>query len=208
MPLLRESNRSPSRARGCGTPFPLELPYNINYSTGTTHPVFWTVAAEADHFVPHARGGSNELKNHRTACAMCNHRKGNCLVEEMQGWSVEEIKVDSKWDGLTSEYEAMCVRATFDLTRGQKTFCTLLATALQGNESQLSRPQSAGNPLDGYGRNVYVDTLDLAYSSGWRREHSALTHTGTCVFCCSFNPYPGHPQGKGRATGSPSSGPV
>lgn len=61
----------------------------------------------------------------------------------------------------------------------------------------------AGNPLDTFGRNVYVDTLDSAYGSGWRRENSFLTHTGTGAFCYSFNPHGSHPSGKGteyRAT--------
>ena len=33
-----------------------------------------------------------------------------------------------------------------------------------------------GNPLDRYGRNVYVDTFDSAYGKGWHRENSFLTH--------------------------------
>jgi hypothetical protein len=61
----------------------------------------------------------------------------------------------------------------------------------------------AGAPLDDFGRNVYVDTLDSAYGAGWRRENSFLTHRGTGVFCYSVNPHPGHPAGTGteyRAT--------
>jgi len=60
-----------------------------------------------------------------------------------------------------------------------------------------------GNPLDTFGRNVYVDTYDSAYGSGWKRENSFLTHTGTGVFCYSVNPHGSHPAGKGtkyRAT--------
>jgi len=60
-----------------------------------------------------------------------------------------------------------------------------------------------GQPLDSFGRNVYVDTLDSAYGSGWKRENSFLTHTGTGAFCYSVNPHGAHPSGKGteyRAT--------
>jgi len=60
-----------------------------------------------------------------------------------------------------------------------------------------------GNPLDTFGRNIYVDTYDSAYGSGWKRENSFLTHTGTGVFCYSFNPHGSHVAGKGlkyRAT--------
>ena len=55
----------------------------------------------------------------------------------------------------------------------------------------------SGNPLDSYGRNVYLDTYDSAYGSGWRRENSVLTHRGTGIFCYSVNPHAGHQAGKG-----------
>lgn len=64
-----------------------------------------------------------------------------------------------------------------------------------------STPQ--GNPLDTFGRNVYVDTFNSVYGTGWKRENSFLTHTSTGVFCYSFNPHGAHPTGKGvkyRAT--------
>ena len=62
---------------------------------------------------------------------------------------------------------------------------------------------SAGNPLDTFGRNIYVDTYNSAYGSGWKRENSFLTHVGDGVFCYSFNPHGSNPAGKGtkyRAT--------
>jgi hypothetical protein len=60
-----------------------------------------------------------------------------------------------------------------------------------------------GNPLDTFGRNIYVDTFNSAYGPGWKRENSFLTHTGDGVFCYSFNPHGSHPAGHGsqyRAT--------
>ena len=60
-----------------------------------------------------------------------------------------------------------------------------------------------GNPLDTFGRNIYVDTYNSVYGTGWKRENSFLTHTGDGVFCYSFNPHGAHPSGKGtkyRAT--------
>jgi len=62
---------------------------------------------------------------------------------------------------------------------------------------------ASGAPLDTFGRNVYVDTLDSAYGKGWIRENSFLTHTNTGAFCYSFNPHGAHPAGNGsqyRAT--------
>jgi hypothetical protein len=60
-----------------------------------------------------------------------------------------------------------------------------------------------GQPLDSFGRNLYVDTLDSAYGAGWKRENSFLTHKGTGVFCYSVNPHGSRPAGNGvryRAT--------
>ena len=60
-----------------------------------------------------------------------------------------------------------------------------------------------GQPLDSFGRNLYLDTFDSAYGTGWKRENSFLTHKGDGVFCYSVNPHPGHPAGTGteyRAT--------
>ena len=54
-----------------------------------------------------------------------------------------------------------------------------------------------GNPLDTFGRNVYVDTFDSVYGTGWMRENSFLTHTNTGAFCYSVNPHGSHPAGKG-----------
>jgi hypothetical protein len=53
-----------------------------------------------------------------------------------------------------------------------------------------------GSPLDGFGRNVYLDTFNSAYGPGWKRENSFLTHKGTGVFCYGLyghDPYPGYP---------------
>ncbi len=72
-----------------------------------------------------------------------------------------------------------------------------------GNPVFGFKSTSGGNPLDTFGRNVYVDTFDSAYGSGWHRENSFLTHTATGVFCYSVNPHGSHPAGTGteyRAT--------
>lgn len=55
---------------------------------------------------------------------------------------------------------------------------------------------SVGNPRDRYGRNVYIDTLNSVYGSGWKREAGILAHRPTGTFCHSFVPqqgFPGYP---------------
>jgi hypothetical protein len=63
-----------------------------------------------------------------------------------------------------------------------------------------------GEPLDGYGRNVYLDTLGSAYGPGWHRENSFLAHNPSGMFCYAFVPraeYPGYPvQRRVKMTGS------
>lgn len=60
------------------------------------------------------------------------------------------------------------------------------------------KSKSSGEPLDTFGRNIYLDTFNSAYGAGWKRENSFLTHTGTGAFCYSVNPHAGHPAGKGE----------
>jgi hypothetical protein len=65
------------------------------------------------------------------------------------------------------------------------------------------RSTATGNPLDRFGRNIYVDTYDSLYGSGWRRENSFLAHFGTGTFCYGFYAHGELPIGKGtqyRAT--------
>jgi hypothetical protein len=53
-----------------------------------------------------------------------------------------------------------------------------------------------GSPLDGYGRNIYVDTFDSRYGKGWHRENAFLAHQPTGVFCYGF--YRFSPRGPGN----------
>jgi len=54
-----------------------------------------------------------------------------------------------------------------------------------------------GSPLDGYGRNIYVDTFDSRYGKGWRRENAFLAHRPTGVFCYGFYPFTSRGPGNG-----------
>jgi hypothetical protein len=55
----------------------------------------------------------------------------------------------------------------------------------------------AGSPLDGYGRNIYVDTFDSRYGKGWHRENAFLAHRPTGVFCYGFYPFTSRGPGNG-----------
>jgi hypothetical protein len=58
---------------------------------------------------------------------------------------------------------------------------------------------SRGNPLDGYGRNLYLDTFDSRYGPGWHRDNGFLAHGPGGTFCYGLFPHGGHPSGAGRA---------
>jgi hypothetical protein len=60
------------------------------------------------------------------------------------------------------------------------------------------RSTSAGVPLDTYGRNLYLDTFNSAYGSGWVRENSFLAHSPSGTFCYGFYPHGAHPAGTGQ----------
>jgi hypothetical protein len=65
------------------------------------------------------------------------------------------------------------------------------------------RSTSGGEPLDTFGRNLYVDTYDSAYGKGWKRENSFLMHKGNGKFCYGFYSHGARPVGAGtryRAT--------
>jgi hypothetical protein len=55
-----------------------------------------------------------------------------------------------------------------------------------------------GSPLDTYGRNIYVDTLNSRYGKGWRRENAFLAHRPTGGFCYGFYPFTKRGPGNGE----------
>ena len=57
---------------------------------------------------------------------------------------------------------------------------------------------SAGVPQDSFGRNIYIDTFDSKYGSGWERENSLLTHATGGSFCYLFAKHGEHPTGDGE----------
>jgi hypothetical protein len=65
------------------------------------------------------------------------------------------------------------------------------------------KASGSGVPLDSFGRNIFVDTFDSSYGSGWKRENSFLTHGPGGTFCYLFARHGSHPEGDGtqyRAT--------
>ena len=51
----------------------------------------------------------------------------------------------------------------------------------------------SGVPLDGYGRNIYVDALSSDIGPGWKRVNSFLAHAPVGAFCYGFVAHGGQP---------------
>lgn len=51
---------------------------------------------------------------------------------------------------------------------------------------------SNGDPLDRYGRVLYLDTLDSAYGRGWHRENGFVARNPDGTFCYGFVPHTTH----------------
>jgi hypothetical protein len=69
-----------------------------------------------------------------------------------------------------------------------------------------------GDPLDRYGRVLYLDTLDSAYGPGWRRENGFVARRPDGTFCYGFVPHRSHtgefrPAAHGRRYRLSTSGP-
>jgi len=66
---------------------------------------------------------------------------------------------------------------------------------------------SAGNPLDSFGRNIYVDVFNSKYGPGWKRDNSFLTHQPKGSFCYGFFAHGSHPEGDGEQYRATAEGP-
>jgi hypothetical protein len=58
----------------------------------------------------------------------------------------------------------------------------------------------SGDPLDRYGRVLYLDTLDSAYGRGWYRENGFVARNPDGTFCYGFVPHTS-PRGERRPPG-------
>jgi hypothetical protein len=96
-------------------------------------------------------------------------------------WTGEPAQIDIELDWAYRRFHHLWGRFTY-----------------RGNPVHGFRATSRGNPLDTFGRNVYVDTFDSAYGRGWRRENSFLTHVGSGAFCYGFYRHGKRPAGYGR----------
>jgi hypothetical protein len=124
----------------------------------------------------------------------------NFGVSPRYNHAVWELRL-SHWSGLLPEFVVKLNWTRWGLTRVYDHLYGYLR--YQGKPVHGFRSSPAGQPLDTFGRNIYVDTFNSKYGQGWKRENSFLTHRGSGVFCYGFYPHGRYPIGKGdryRAT--------
>jgi len=119
----------------------------------------------------------------------------NFGVSPRYSHAVWELRL-SHWSGPTAEFVVKLNWTRWGLHRIYDHLYGYLR--YQGKPVHGFRSTSAGQPLDTFGRNIYVDTFNSKYGQGWKRENSFLTHRGSGVFCYGFYPHGRHPVGKGE----------
>ena len=122
----------------------------------------------------------------------------------LPNYGLQPTAAQSVWELRLSHWSGALPELTVNLNWAYRKYQHVF-----GSFSYLGQPvygfksTSGGNPLDTFGRNLYVDTLDSAYGSGWKRENSFLMHRNTGMFCYGFYEHGSRPVGAGtryRAT--------
>jgi hypothetical protein len=111
------------------------------------------------------------------------------------GQAVWELRL-SHWSGPLPEFVVKLNWTRWGLNRIYDHLYGYLR--YQGKPVHGFRSTPAGQPLDTFGRNIYVDTFNSKYGQGWKRENSFLTHRGSGVFCYGFYPHGRRPVGNGE----------
>ena len=147
-------------------------------------------------------------------------RVTSCTAKDGSNWALQSwqrmlpnygLAPDAKqsvWELRLSHWTGPLPELTVNTNWAYHKYDHLFGTFLyKGAPVHGFRSTAGGNPLDTFGRNLYVDTFNSAYGSGWKRENSFLMHKGTGTFCYGFYPHGNHPIGKGERYRATISGP-
>lgn len=127
---------------------------------------------------------------------------------ELPDYGVAPTPAQSAWELRLSHWTGSLPVLDISLGWAYRKFDKLFGTfTYDGSPVFGFRSTSSGEPLDTFGRNVYVDTFDSAYGPGWKRDNSFLTHTGLGSFCYGFYPHGAHPAGNGTRYRATAEGP-
>jgi len=117
----------------------------------------------------------------------------------MPNYGLSPTPKQAVWELRLSHWTGDLPSLTVNTNWAYRKFDHLFGTfAYNGAPVHGFRSTAGGNPLDSFGRNLYVDTFNSAYGSGWKRENSFLMHKGTGTFCYGFYPHGNRPAGHGE----------
>ena len=122
----------------------------------------------------------------------------------LPNYGLEPSAQQAVWELRLSHWTGDLPELTVNLNWAYKKYDHIFGTFTYNGAPVFGfKSTSVGNPLDTWGRNLYVDTFNSAYGTGWKRENSFLMHKGTGTFCYGFYPHGARPAGNGlkyRAT--------
>ena len=152
-----------------------------------------------------------ELLRDRTSGPPLAWRVTSCTAQDGSNWALQSWQrmlpnygvapnaTQSVWELRLSHWTGPLPELTVNTNWAYHKYDHLFGTFLyKGAPVHGFRSTAGGNPLDTFGRNLYVDTFNSAYGPGWKRENSFLMHKGTGTFCYGFYPHGNHPIGKGE----------
>ncbi len=122
------------------------------------------------------------------------------------GHGVSELRV-SHWRGALPKLEVW-----LDWSYGGRWHHLFGRVTYRGLPVHGFATTADGQPLDRFGRVLYLDTLDSAYGKGWYRENGFVARNPDGTFCYGFVPHTSHageqrPAGHGRRYRLAVSGP-
>jgi hypothetical protein len=127
---------------------------------------------------------------------------------ELPDYGVAPTRAQSAWELRLSHWTGTLPQLTISTDWAYHRYDQLFGSYTYGGLSVFGfRSTSSGQPLDSYGRNIYVDTFDSLYGPGWRRENSFLAHRPRGTFCYGFYPHGARPPGIGTEYRATAEGP-
>lgn len=184
------------------TPGRAQVAFKLDYAGGwgKYHRDYWKTFANA--CLPY----SGALAWAVTACTAPDgsHWALQAWQRELPDLGVAPSAAQSVWELRLSHWTGALPQLRIGLNWAYRRFDHLYGTfTYDGARVYGFRSTASGTPLDTFGRNIYLDTFDSVYGTGWRRENSFLTHRASGAFCYGFFQHGSRPSGKGtryRAT--------
>jgi hypothetical protein len=123
-------------------------------------------------------------------------------------YGVAASATQSVWELRLSHWTGELPQLSIQMDWSYRKYDQLFGTYTYGGVPVFGfKSTSGGAPLDTYGRNIYVDTFNSAYGTGWKRDNSFLTHKSSGAFCYGFYPHGAHPAGNGTKYRATAEGP-